>query len=87
MRFATENQRTHPLVLITRGREYTTPWLDRTVVTTLPLEPLPAGDSRHLVQARLRVEALPEALARQVTQKAKGNPLFAEEIISFLSNS
>ena len=47
----------------------------------------PAGDSRHLVQARLRVEALPEALARQVTQKAEGNPLFAEEIISFLSNS
>jgi predicted ATPase len=44
-------------------------------------------DSRHLVQARLRVEALPEALARQVTQKAEGNPLFAEEIISFLSNS
>jgi predicted ATPase len=33
------------------------------------------------------VEALPEALARQVTQKAEGNPLFAEEIISFLSNS
>jgi predicted ATPase len=46
--------------------------------------PLPAGDRRQLVQARLRVEALPEALARQVTQKAEGNPLFAEEIISFL---
>jgi predicted ATPase len=31
------------------------------------------------------VEALPEALARQVTDKAEGNPLFAEEIVSFLT--
>jgi predicted ATPase len=27
---------------------------------------------------------LPEALARQVTEKAEGNPLFAEEIVGFL---
>jgi hypothetical protein len=37
-----------------------------------------------LVQARLGVEVLPEALARQLTDKAEGNPLFAEEILSFL---
>ena len=45
----------------------------------------PIGDIRRLVQARLGVEALPEALARQVTEKAEGNPLFAEEIVSFLT--
>ena len=28
---------------------------------------------------------MPEALARQVTEKAEGNPLFAEEIITFLT--
>jgi predicted ATPase len=28
---------------------------------------------------------LPDALARQVTEKAEGNPLFAEEIVSFLT--
>jgi predicted ATPase len=38
-----------------------------------------------LIQARLGVDALPEALARQVTEKAEGNPLFAEEIVSFLT--
>jgi hypothetical protein len=37
-----------------------------------------------LVHNRLGVEVLPEALARQVTEKAEGNPLFAEEIVSFL---
>ena len=73
------------LLLTTRRPEYAPPWLDRAAVTKLPLEPLPTGDIRRLVQARLGVEALPEALARQVTEKAEGNPLFAEEIVSFLT--
>jgi len=30
-------------------------------------------------------EVLPEAFARQVTEKAEGNPLFAEEIVSYLT--
>lgn len=73
------------LLLTTRRPEYMPPWLDRPAVTKLHLEPLPAGDICHLVQARLGVEALPDALARQVTEKAEGNPLFAEEIVSFLT--
>jgi predicted ATPase len=55
------------------------------VVTTVDLEPLPAGDIGRLVQSRLGVEALPDALAQQVAEKAEGNPLFAEEIVSFLT--
>ena len=73
------------LLITTRRPEYAPTWLDRTTVTKLPLDPLPTGDIRHLAQARLGVEALPEALARQVTEKADGNPLFAEEIITFLT--
>jgi predicted ATPase len=72
------------LLLTARRPEYAPPWLDHSAVTKLPLEPLPTGNIRHLVQTRLGVEALPEALARQVTEKAEGNPLFAEEIVSFL---
>ena len=73
------------LILTTRRPEYAPPWLDRTAVTKVRVEPLPAGHIRRLVQGRLGVEALPEALARQVTEKAEGNPLFAEEIVSFLT--
>ena len=73
------------LLLTTRRPEYAPPWLDRAVVTKLLLEPLPIGDIRRLIRARLGVEALPEALAWQVAEKAEGNPLFAEEIVSFLS--
>jgi hypothetical protein len=73
------------LLLTTRRPEYVPPWLDRTVVTKLVLEPLPAGHIRRLVQGRLGVDVVPEALVQQVTQKAEGNPLFAEEIVSYLT--
>jgi class 3 adenylate cyclase/tetratricopeptide (TPR) repeat protein len=72
------------LLLHTRRPEYRPPWRDRAVVASLHLEPLPAGDIRRLVQTRLAVGALPEALAREVVEKTEGNPLFAEEIVAFL---
>jgi predicted ATPase len=37
------------LLLTTRRPEYVPAWLDRSLVTKLHLEPLPAGDIRHLV--------------------------------------
>jgi hypothetical protein len=73
------------LLLTTRRPEYAPPWLDGTTIIKLPLEPLTSGDIRHLVQGRLEVDALPEALARQVMEKTEGNPLFAEEMITFLT--
>jgi class 3 adenylate cyclase len=73
------------LLLHTRRPEHVPSWLDRAPITELPLGPLSAGDIRHLVQARLAVEALPEVLARQLSEKAEGNPLFAEEMVSFLT--
>jgi predicted ATPase len=74
------------LVLTTRRPEYVPPWLNASVVTKLRLEALPAGDIRRLVHGRLGVDVLPEVLARQVTDKAEGNPLFAEEIVGYLSD-
>ena len=62
------------LFLHTRRPEYTPPWRDRSAVTKLLLEPLPVGDIRHLVRARLGIEALPDLLARQLADKAEGNP-------------
>ena len=74
-----------PLLITTRRPEYSPPWLARTVVSKLLLKPLPIADIRRLIQTRLEVEALPEPLAWQVAEKAEGNPLFAEEIVSFLT--
>lgn len=72
------------LLLHTRRPEYVPTWLDQPIVAKLRLEPLPAGDIRRLVRARLGIEALPAALVRLVTEKAEGNALFAEEVVSFL---
>src|SRR5262249_24723538 len=69
------------LLLLTSGRpDDAPPWLNRPVVTKLDLEPLPVGHIRRLIQARLGVYVPPEALTRQVADKAEGNPLFVEEI-------
>jgi len=73
------------LLVTTRRPEYIPPWLDRAEVAKLRLEPLPVGHIRRLVQSRLGVDVLPDALARQIADKAEGNPLFAEEIASFLT--
>ena len=72
------------LILHTRRPEYKPPWLGRTAVSTINLEPLTADDICRLVRTRLGAAALPDALARGVAEKAEGNPLFAEEILSFL---
>jgi hypothetical protein len=73
------------LLLTTRRPEFTPPWLDYLAVANLPLEPLPTGDIHSLVRHRLSVDALPEMLAKCITNKAEGNPLFAEEVVSFLT--
>ena len=73
------------LILHTRRPEYEPPWRERPAVTTLRLPPLPAGGIRRLAETRLGVQALPETLARVLTDKAEGNPLFAEEILSFFT--
>jgi class 3 adenylate cyclase len=73
------------MILHTRRPEYAPKWVDLPILTELGLEPLLASDIRRLVQARLGVEVLPEALARLITEKSEGNPLFAEEIVSLLT--
>jgi len=72
------------LLITTRRPEYLPPWLNGAAVSKLHLEPLPVGNIRRLVQARLGADVLPEVIARQVAEKAEGNPLFAEEIVSYL---
>jgi class 3 adenylate cyclase len=72
------------LVIHTRRPEYVPGWRGGPGVRTLALKPLAASDIRHLAQTRLGVDSLPDALIRQVTERAEGNPLFGEEILSSL---
>jgi tetratricopeptide (TPR) repeat protein len=76
-----------PLLLMivhTRRPEYRPPWSERPNVSHVPLEPLSAGETGHIVEARFGGDKLPEELRRLVAAKAEGNALFAEELVSFL---
>ena len=84
-KFIDSEAKLRPLLLTTRRPEHVPSWLNSPVVIKLGLEPLPVGDIRRLIQARLGVDVLPEALARRVAEKAEGNPLFVEEIVTYLT--
>jgi hypothetical protein len=74
-----------PLMVVhTRRPEYQPPWRDHRSVEVLRLAPLSIGETSEIIRARLQVADLPRMLARSVADKAEGNPLFAEEIASFL---
>ncbi|WP_431298990.1 ATP-binding protein [Tabrizicola sp. BL-A-41-H6] len=72
------------MVIHTRRPEYRPSWEGDPAVITLALKPLGETDIRNLMQTRLGVDTLPDALVRQVTERAGGNPLFGEEVLSFL---
>lgn len=87
LRNVVENDgQTNLLIIQTRRPEYTPSWLDRPCVTTVPLKPLNTDDFASLAQTRLGVDSLPDGLAPQLTERAGGNPLFGEEILSFLQD-
>lgn len=71
-------------ILGTRRPEYVPAWLGLGGVTTLQLKPLDEADIRNLAATRLGVETLPDALVRQIVERAGGNPLFGEEILNYL---
>ncbi len=71
------------LILHTRRPEYAPPWLDSGPCRTLALKPLDPAEVKQLAETRLGSQ-LPDALLRQVTERAGGNPLFGEEILRFL---
>ncbi|WP_406645581.1 AAA family ATPase [Aliisedimentitalea scapharcae] len=72
------------LILLTRRPEYDPGWCTLPWVKALALQPLEDGDIWQLARTRLGVETLPDALIQQVTERAGGNPLFGEEILSYL---
>ena len=74
-----------PLMVVhTRRPEYRPPWSEQPNVSHVPLEPLSAGETARIIEARFGGDKLPEVLRRLVAAKAEGNALFAEELVSFL---
>src|SRR3954452_24675065 len=75
------------LIVHTRRPEYEPTWTKQGCTTTLRLTPLPDDEIRHIIEARLGSRALPQDLIQLVIGRAEGNPLYAEEILSYLFDS
>ena len=76
-----------PLLLICAYRPgYDAPWRSRASATEMRLVQLSTRGIEDLLQSRLEVDAVPEDLVHLVTERAQGNPLFAEEIIGYLQD-
>lgn len=72
------------LIVTTRRPEYAPEWQNFATTVTLALQPLSENDIRSLAQSRLQVEDLPDGLVRAVIERSGGNPLFGEEILTYL---
>lgn len=78
------SEQSNVLVLLTRRPTYRPDWIGKPRVDALVLQPFAPDEIRMLAETRLGVDTLPEALVREVTERACGNPLFGEEILRFL---
>ncbi len=83
-RAASPNEALPLLVVLTHRPAYLPPWREWQGTTNLDVEPLSREVTAKLIKQRLGIGELPEGLSRLVTDKAEGNPLFAEEISNYL---
>lgn len=75
------------LVLCTHRPHCQPPWTGRANVTEFRLAPLSRSSTIDLLRSRLGADALPDRLQELVAEKAEGNPLFAEELATYLQES
>ena len=73
------------LVLHTRRPEYKPAWTNDPTVKRMALAPLEQRDMMRLIQTCLQTDDVPAALMGHVIDRAGGNPLFAEELLRFMT--
>ncbi len=70
-----------PLLLIFTYRlGYRRPWLDRSNVTQISIQPLSADESLNVLAGVLPPARLSERVAQEIVSRADGNPFFLEEL-------
>jgi len=76
------------LFVITTARTgYQPPWVEAKGSTIMNLGTLSDTETEGLLEGRLDCPTLPDGLSQVVSEKSQGNPLFAEEILTYLRSS
>src|SRR5262249_41142850 len=68
------------LLLATYRPGYRPPWVDKSYVTQVALQPLAREHGRSVLLSIRETERLPDPLARMILDRAEGNPFFIEEL-------
>jgi class 3 adenylate cyclase/tetratricopeptide (TPR) repeat protein len=68
------------LILATFRPEYRPPWIGKSYVGRLPVQPLSKDDSIDVVRSLLNRDRLVELATEEIVAKADGNPLFLEQL-------
>jgi tetratricopeptide (TPR) repeat protein len=75
------------LVIATARTGYQPPWSGSPNTNDLVLPSLSASGTEALLRGRLGSQDLPDTLIQLVMEKSQGNPLFAEEVASYLRDN
>src|SRR5262249_38265715 len=68
------------LLLVTYRPGYRPPWVDKSYMTQVALQPLAREHGRSVLLSIRETERLPDPLARMILDRAEGNPFFIEEL-------
>ncbi|MGH7303510.1 MAG: ATP-binding protein, partial [Candidatus Rokuibacteriota bacterium] len=68
------------MFLATYRPGYRPGWMDKSYVTQIALQPLSEDESRSVMRSALGTKQVSDVLARQILEKADGNPFFLEEL-------
>jgi len=68
------------LLLATYRPRYRPPWVDKSYVTQVALQPLPREHGLSVLLSIRDTDQLPDPLARAILDRAEGNPFFIEEL-------
>jgi class 3 adenylate cyclase/tetratricopeptide (TPR) repeat protein len=72
------------LAILTRRPEYRPDWIEAATLERIALAPLGSEEIAQLARSRLGIEDLPGPLLASLVDRSAGNPLFGEEILTFL---
>ena len=79
-----EDRTPNLFVINTRRPHYDPPWISSDDIQKIALKPLNADAIVSLAQSWIGADDIPKALIKQLTERSGGNPLFGEEILSFM---
>ena len=77
-----------PVLLLTTHRTgYRAPWIERSYVTEVRLQPLGRADSRRVLDGTLGEARVAAEVAEAILDRADGNPFFIEELARALGSA